>query len=91
VLTFEVQGENIEVSLPPGAQVWYGDLLRMADDQNRERLLRLAAAHRYLPKRHPLLLPALLRLERSLLENPKATPGVDLRRVRWALVDLLLF
>lgn len=91
VLGFEVQGRAVAVSLPPGARLWYGDLLRLADDQNRDLLAGLARVDRRVPKRHPLLLPALLRMERELAKDPKAARDAHLRRVRWALVDLLLF
>ncbi|GAF92408.1 unnamed protein product, partial [marine sediment metagenome] len=65
-------GADMNVKLPKNAELTYADLLRIAYEQNRESLDKLAASDRVweaedFPK--PLLLPALRAAERSLLEE----------------------
>ena len=87
------------VALPAGVELTYADALRLADEQNRDTLEKLAQTVRtslWTGRRGPepaaLALPALRRLHDRL--EAEAKPGqvpAELWRVRWQLADLYLF
>lgn len=87
------------IVLPTGVELTYADVLRIADEQNREVLDRLARTVRtslWTGRRGPqpaaLALPALRRLHAKLLAGAKPDEmPAKLWRVRWQLADLYLF
>ena len=97
VLTLTVaqtKRHGLAVALPPGTELTYGDVLRLAYEQNREVLDTATRDHdpRWQAPLHPAMLPALRAMEKQL-QAAEATPE-DLQTreaVRWCLVDLYLF
>jgi radical SAM protein with 4Fe4S-binding SPASM domain len=93
-LAFPLAHGSLEVTLPAAAELTYADILRLAWEQNREPLERLAdQASRSGPPAPgaPFLLPVLRARLRALeaLAEPAAS---SLRyRIGWQLADLYLF
>jgi hypothetical protein len=77
---------GINVLLPAGAELTYGDVLRLAHEQNRERLVKIM---KKIPA-NPLSLPV-LRARMSELKTRGTAGASDLLEVRWRLTDLWLF
>lgn len=77
---------GIDVHLPAGAELTYGDVLRLAHEQNPERLVKIM---RQIPG-NPLSLPV-LRARIPELKAKGAAGENDLLQVRWRLTDLWLF
>jgi len=93
-LRFELNaGIALETTLPPGAELSYGDVLRLTSEQNRQALDSVT------PKRlgvfrgqRVLALPALRRMQKDLqARKPTPETAARLRVVMWHLIDIYLF
>lgn len=82
--------QKLRVALPAGAELTYGDILRLADEQNRAALedaVRRGPAHV-----SPLLLPALRRAIEGMETKGESVRTSDkMRHAMWQLADLYLF
>jgi radical SAM protein with 4Fe4S-binding SPASM domain len=79
-------GRGIDVLLPAGAELTYGDVLRLAYEQYPEKLTKISKSS----PRGPLSLPV-LRAQVSQLKAKGADSATDLLRAQWHLIDLWLF
>ena len=84
VLTFVAGGHRLNVTLPPGTELTYGDVLRLAHEQNPG-----FSVPRFPPL--PLALPELIRSKREF-EAKKENAGKPVPdQILWPLIDLYLF
>ena len=96
-LTFTLAGKPLGVALPPGTELTYGDILRLAHEQHLETFGKLSLAQLLRGERralHPpgLALPELERRRRLLeAQEPSRTSQAALQQIHWALADLYLF
>jgi radical SAM protein with 4Fe4S-binding SPASM domain len=75
VLTFQMGSSATRVTLPAGAELGYGDVLRLAYDQNKKEMdeaAQKAAAGYGEPPPSPLLLPALEHMAKTLPDTDAA-------------------
>ncbi|NQT89221.1 SPASM domain-containing protein [bacterium] len=93
--TFQAPGDEIEVELPAGADLTYGDVLRLAMEQEFTDPVkrRLVGSGLYRPSnRHAFALPLLRERVRTLeVKGETARTSSELRQAKWLLTDLYLF